>query len=329
MKDMIISASRRTDIPAFYTEWFLNRIKEQFFVRVNPFNHRETVISLKPAEVDFIVFWTKNPAPLMKYLETLDRSGYRYYFQYTLNDYPAVFEPRLPPPAARVDTFKKLSALIGAGRVIWRYDPIILSNITPVEYHIERFSHLASELAGYTARVVISFLDIYAKVAPKLERLKDQHGVVVRDITLEENRSALLELVRNIGDIARAKGLAVYTCSEKIELDQFGIHHGACIDASLAQKVFGLSLTVPKDKGQRRECLCAQSVDMGMYNTCKFACTYCYANQSLGAVMNNAGRHKVKSPMLIGEPSTEIPAKPHTLSFLCPTQGPRAHGGET
>jgi hypothetical protein len=168
--------------------------------------------------------------------------------------------------------------MIGAGKVVWRYDPIILSSITPVGYHLERFSYLAGELAGYTQRVVISFLDMYGKVIPKLKHLKSRHGINVQDITREESRAVLLELAQGIESIARNKGLAVYTCSEKIDLDQFGIHHSACIDVALANRVFGLSLSVPNDKGQRPECLCAKSVDMGMYNTCQFACTYCYAN---------------------------------------------------
>lgn len=311
---MIISASRRTDIPAFYADWFLNRIKEQFFVKVNPFNRRQTVISLKPSDVEFIVFWTKNPAPLMKHLKVLYDGGYHYYFQYTLNDYPPAFEPRVPPLSVRVDTFKKLSFMIGANRVIWRYDPIILSNVTPISYHIERFSYLAAELAGYTERVVISFLDIYGKVIPKLKHLKNQHGINVQDITREENRGMLLELVQGIESIARNKRLAVYACSEKIDLNQFGIRRGACIDVALANRVFGLSLSVSKDRGQRPECLCAESVDMGMYNTCQFACIYCYANQSLDAVIKNVARHKVSSPVLIGEPSVEILPQPQRPS---------------
>jgi hypothetical protein len=157
---MIISASRRTDIPAFYSKWFMNRIREGYCLVPNPLNTKQiSVVTLSPVEVDAIVFWSKNPEPLIPYLSELDDYGFRYYFQFTLNDYPSALEPNIPSLESRLETFRKLSKLLGPKRVIWRYDPIIISNYTPPSYHIERFRNIANELRGFTKRVMVSFVD--------------------------------------------------------------------------------------------------------------------------------------------------------------------------
>ena len=164
---MIISASRRTDIPGFFVDWFMDRIREGYFTSVNPFNRSQhKVVSLKPEDVDCIIFWTKYPAPLLDQLPILDELGYRYYFQFTLNDYPDLFEPKVPPLPLHLDVFRELSEKIGKEKVIWRYDPIILSNLTSSEYHMEKFDYLTEHLTPYTDRVIISFWIYTEKLSP-------------------------------------------------------------------------------------------------------------------------------------------------------------------
>lgn len=275
---MIISASRRTDIPAFYAEWFMERIREGFFYSVNPFNSKQVKhISLLPSKVEAIVFWTKNPESMMRYLKELDDRGYRYYFHYTLNDYPGIFEPHMKPVEERLKTFIQLSATIGKSKVIWRYDPIIVSNLTPVNYHIERFGRIAERLSGSTERVVISFVDFYGKVNRRLKKLIDSCTLEVTDITEEKLKSDLDLFISKLKKIADDVGMEMFSCAEKVDLSHLGVNHGSCIDANLINRIFNLSIRVKKDKNQRKECLCGESIDMGMYNTCRYFCTYCYA----------------------------------------------------
>lgn len=297
---MIISASRRTDIPAFYSKWFMNRIEEGYFYSVNPFNHNQVRrVSLSPEDVDVFIFWSKNPAPMLDYLDRLKGLGYRYYFQYTLNSYPKYFEPNIPELDSRINTFKRICEK--GGNVIWRYDPIILSNKTPVTYHIDRFKNISENLKGCTDRVIISFLDFYGKAEKRLKALSEKQGVRVMDITLLSHREELESLAKAIVSIAEANSMKVYSCSEAMDMRRFGIKHGSCIDVNYINENFGLNINYTKDKNQRKECGCAQSVDMGMYNTCTHFCTYCYANYSDNSILNNIKRHNDKSPALTGE----------------------------
>ncbi|MGX1983241.1 uncharacterized protein DUF1848 [Thermolongibacillus altinsuensis] len=303
---MIISASRRTDIPAFFSKWFMERIRSGYYVKVNPYNSKQKkMVSLAVEDVDVIVFWTKNPKPLMPHLKTLDELGYRYYFQFTLNDYPKALEPSVPSLKSRIQIFKDLSNLIGAEKVIWRYDPIIISNETTVNDHIERFERIAAEIGPYTKRVVISFLDMYGKVEAKLKKLREEHGLVFTDITSPDYRAELHRLMNHFATVASRYSLEMYSCAEKMDLGQYGVQHGACIDIKLIQKIFGSELRFKKDPYQRSECLCAESEDMGVYDTCKFNCTYCYAVRSEKTVNKHWEKHDVHSPLLIGQLDNE------------------------
>lgn len=303
---MIISASRRTDIPAFYSEWFMKRVKAGFFVKVNPFNWKQKkVVSLSPEDVDCIVFWTKNPKPLMSHLDTLDQFSYNYYFQFTLNDYPKELEPALSPVTSRIKIFQELSKRIGKEKIIWRYDPIIISNITTVDDHIQGFERLAEQLSPYTKRVVISFVDMYGKTKHKLRKLENQHGLKFIDLKEPDQKEKLLFLAKRLGRMAKERNLEITTCAEKIDLGHVGIGHGACIDKALIMKLFHKELDQKKDKYQRTECLCIESEEMGMYDTCKFHCTYCYAVRSEKTVSNNIEKHNVQSPQLVGEVEEE------------------------
>lgn len=298
---MIISASRRTDIPAFFGDWFMKRIEEGYFHRVNPFNPKQvSAISLQPDDVEGIVFWTKNPRPFFKHLNSLEAKGYGFYFQYTLNDYTTLLEPHLPSVEKRVDAFKELSTRIGPERVIWRYDPIIVSNLTPVSYHIEKLETLARQLQGYTQRMVISFMDFYGKTENKIKKLQQKESILFTDISAPEYAEALNSLVHEISRIGAKYGMKVETCSEAMDLDHFGITHGSCVDAELISKL-GKNPSMKKDKNQRGSCLCVESVDVGVYNTCKFNCLYCYAVQSEQAVNKTLHRHNPNSASLIGQ----------------------------
>ncbi len=298
---MIISASRRTDIPAFYADWFMNRVREGFFYRVNPFNSKQVSgFSLAPEDVDAFCFWTKNPKPLMRYLDELDDRGLNYYFQFTLNPYDRTFEPHVPPLAERISTFSELADRIGPKRVVWRYDPVILSSATPVPWHIEYLDRLAGQLAASAHRLVFSFYDFYGKGQGRLHASLKDTGISLADITEANKAEELDALVHGFKTIADKHGLHILSCSEEMDLSTLGIEHGACIDGKLIRELFGGNPSTKKDKNQRQACGCVESVDMGSYNTCQFRCSYCYANFNEGTIDKNLEKHETKSASLIG-----------------------------
>lgn len=288
---MILSASRRTDIPTYYSEWFFNRIKEGFVYVRNPMNiHQVSKISLSPDVVDGIVFWTKNPIPMMPYLNKL--KDYAYYFQFTLNSYGKDVEVNIPNKNdIIIPSFRELSNNIGADRIIWRYDPILLSKKYTIDYHVNYFSELAKRLSGYTNKCVISFVDLYRNAQ---SHLKDLNILPIGDREMHELAERLVE-------IANKNNLVVESCAEKINLEQFGIQHGHCIDCTLFEKILNCKINLSKDKSQRPECGCMESIDIGAYNTCRNGCKYCYANFSQSTVIKNTMKHNPHSPLLFGE----------------------------
>lgn len=278
----------------------MNRLNEGIVHVTNPFNPGQVRrCSLRPEDVEVIVFWSKNPRPLMEHLDELDAMGHRYYFQFALNDYPQVFEPNLPPLEARLDTFKTLSDRLGPARVIWRYDPIIVSSLTPAAYHLERVERMARSLGGHSERLVISLLDFYGKVAGRLRKMSLDRGITFTDLALPEHHEELLLLVSRIRDIGVTYGFEVYSCAEEVDLSSAGVPHGACIDGALIGRLFGIERQMRKDKGQRPQCLCVESVDIGAYNTCSHHCAYCYANFSEDSVKANLAKHAIDSPILV------------------------------
>lgn len=295
---MIISASRRTDIPAFYSEWFINRIREGYCTTVNPFNRNQvTRVSLKPEDTDIIVFWTKNPAPLMKHLKELDERGYKYYFQYTLNAYSKHFEPFLPSLEKKIHTFTELSDEIGKDKVIWRYDPIIFTDVTNYNYHYENFTKLVDKLKSYANRVVISIVDDYRGARGRLNEL-NKVGINLKDNSLTSLE--FKEFIKSISFYAADNGLEIFSCAEVIDLSNEGVQHGKCIDDKYIKDTFNINVGSAKDKGQRKECGCVESKDIGVYDTCLHRCKYCYANRSDNLAIKNHGEHNVNSPSLIG-----------------------------
>ena len=304
---MIISASRRTDIPAFFGEWFINRIKAGFFYRINPYNPNQLKgFSLLPEDVDAFVFWTKNPRPFFKQLDLIEKMGYNYLFHFTLNNYPSDFEPGVPSVSQRLDAFKSLSNRIGPKRIIWRYDPVVLSSLTPLEYHLEKVAELARGLSGYTERLVISFLDFYGKVRRNLERLTLTKGIRFEDWLSIENSGSLDDFAAQVPAITGDNGIQTFTCSEGIDLQKYGILPGSCIDGTLLNELFGIRGQWKKDPSQRENCRCAVSVDMGVYDTCKFGCAYCYANTNSKTTLKNNKEHFPDSPALIGRYKGEV-----------------------
>ena len=287
---MILSVSRRTDIPNYYSQWFYNRIKEGFVYVRNPMNaHQVSRIEITPDVVDCIVFWTKNPEPMMERLEEL--SAYHYYFQFTLTGYGRDMEPGIPHKREKmIPVFQALSDRIGKEKVIWRYDPIIFSQRYTPAYHLKAFEQIAMALKGFTEKCVISFVDEYAKNRKNMELLG----------AYEMDRYQLPEFAKKISRIAKRNGMDTGSCAESIDLAECGIKHNCCIDKELIEKTIGGRIKAGKDRNQRAECGCMESVEIGAYHTCKNGCKYCYANSSAENVARNCSKYDPTSPILCG-----------------------------
>lgn len=288
---MILSVSRRTDIPAYYSQWFINRLKAGFVYIRNPMNNAQvSKVALNTVVVDCIVFWSKNPEPLLGKLDIIDSMGYKYYFQFTITPYNKDIETALVNKRQIIDTFVRLSSKIGRQKVIWRYDPIIINDQFSIEYHIDSFYKLASKLSGYTDECIISFVDRYRKT--------NKYNII-RDITeTEMNRIA-----EGFSEIAAQKRLTIKICAEKIDLSKYNIQHASCIDRDKIESIINAPLMdkVKRD-GQRKDCGCIECIDIGAYNTCKNGCFYCYASFNRGLSEKNYKMHNPDSPLLIGSP---------------------------
>ncbi len=295
---VIVSASRRTDIPAFHAEWFFDRLRAGHLKWANPFSGTAQYVSL--AKTRAIVFWTKNPNPILPYLAELDRRSLGYYFQFTLNDYEAEgLEPGLPPLSERIATFQELAQTIGKTKVVWRADPLLLADGLAMDRLVERVASVGSRIYAFTEKLVIAFADIerYAKVRSRLRRF----GKGCRELSTDEMRVFAEKLVA----ATRSWGLTIATCAEAIDLGDLGIEKNSCIDDRLLARLFRedtelLQFLGPeetrhqlKDKGQRKECRCIVSKDIGSYNTCPHACRYCYANATETAPTANV-RPKIR-----------------------------------
>jgi len=290
---MIISASRRTDIPAFYFPWFINRLKAGACMVRNPFNPKqEYEVSLKTEDVDAIVLWSKNPAPCMHMLDEVEKRGFRYLFLFTLNDYPASLEPHVPPVSARVRVFRDLADRIGSERVIWRYDPVIISNLTGYDYHEKAFAEIARKLEGSTSRVITSVVDFYRKTERRLKKLEP-------GLLCDRNASGsgrMKDLMKSFSSIAADAGIQLQTCAEE---EDCGVKAGACIDGELIRDLWGIDIDTSRDRGQRAHCLCTRSKDIGAVDTCLHGCTYCYSTRSHEAAITNGRRHDPSGPFLL------------------------------
>lgn len=304
---IIISASRSTDIPAFYAKWFINRLRAGYCVWYNPFNQQPMYVAFKNTKA--VVFWSKNPKPLIPYLDELDERGIHYYFQFTLNDYDSEkLEPNVSSMEKRIETFQELSNKIGKEKVIWRFDPLIMSDKIGIDELLNKVENIGTQLKGYTEKLVFSFADIgniYKKVENNLKRL----NINYREFTPQ----TMNEFAKGLQELNKNWHFSLATCAEQIDLKQYGVEHNRCIDGELMKRIFAedtdfvyylsygkmpkknslFPTEIPKkevnlkDKGQRKICGCMISKDIGMYNTCPHFCVYCYANTSKEIVEKN------------------------------------------
>ena len=305
---IIISASRSTDIPTFYSDWFISRWEAGYIKWTNPFNGQPLYVSFKNTRL--VVFWTKNPRPMFKHLDYLDKNIPNYYFQFSLNDYDKEkYEAKVPSVESRIKTFKELSQRLGKKRVVWRYDPLILTKDIDVNELLRRVKNIGNQIHEFTEKLVFSFvdIDIYKKVENNLKK---------EDVPyIEWTTQNMEEFAKGISQINKDWGLQLGTCSEKIDLDKYGIVHNKCIDDDLMIDLFshdsqlmdflGVEIKQPdlfsdgeiiktrnlKDKGQREDCGCIMAKDIGQYNTCPHECNYCYANASKEIAKKNYKRY--------------------------------------
>ncbi len=320
----IVSASRSTDIPAFYADWFFHRLKVGYSAWTNPFNGVKGYVSYKNTR--FIVFWSKEPSPLLAYLDELKERKIGCYIQYTLNDYVKEgLEKGVKPLDYRIDTFKRLVDKLGMGSVIWRFDPLMLTDTIGIDTLLGKIENIGNQLKGYTEKLVFSYADIalYRKVKLNLEK----NGIKSRDWTEDE----MHKLAEGLSKLNQSWGYTLATCGEKIDLTPYGIEHNHCVDDALIIRlafhdkvlmdflkvkihpmptlsIFGETDPLPpdaiilpnntyatrgdnRDKGQREFCGCMKSKDIGEYNTCAHLCEYCYANTSKDAALVNWKRH--------------------------------------
>ncbi len=327
---VVISASRSTDIPAFFAKWFILRLDKGYCTWYNPFDKSKPYyVSFKNTKV--VVFWTKNPRPLIPYLKELDNRGINYYFQFTINDYENEgYEPNVASLENRIETFKELSKLIGKDRVIWRFDPIIITPGLSIRDIHKKIWNIGNKLKGYTNKLVFSFVDIdsYKKVQNNMAKTALFNKETV--LSGQPNYAQISEIVDGIVKLQthwRAEGwdLTLATCAEDVDLSQYNIIHNKCIDDDLMRKCFSHdedlmyfldygelkpkyqlfdNFALPrkkkmKDSGQRKACGCVYSKDIGMYNTCRHHCTYCYANTSFEVVEKNFKLHTLESESII------------------------------
>jgi DNA repair photolyase len=285
---LIISASRSTDIPAFYADWFFRRFDRGYVRWRNPFSGQDSYVSF--GNTRFIVFWSKNPAPLLPYLPMLKERGIGCYIHFTLNDYEAEgLEPNVPPLAQRIDTFRRLVDTLGSGTVVWRFDPLILTDKINIDTLLEKIAHIANALTGYTEKLVFSFADIesYKKVSHNL-RLS---GINYR----EWDEESMQEFALRLSTLNRDNwNFRLATCAERIDLSEYGIEHNRCIDPELISRLTphdailqNFLYNAKTDTGQRKACGCILSKDIGAYSTCPHGCLYCYANTSPASAFAN------------------------------------------
>lgn len=307
---IIVSASRSTDIPAFYADWFFNRLEKGYSSWTNPFNGVDSYISYEKTRL--IVFWSKNPRPLLNYLHILKEKDINCYIQFTMNDYEdEQLEKGVPLLSERIETFKKLVNELGVGRVIWRFDPLILTDKISVKDLLRKVENIGNQLIGYTEKLVFSFADItsYKKVKSNLTT----NGINYKEF----EESDMIEFVEGLVELNKKWGYTLATCGEKIDLGKYNIAHNKCIDDELMAKYFhsdkvlmdflGVEVSIPdlfnhqpqiilkknnKDKGQRAFCGCINSKDIGQYNTCPHLCEYCYANASKETALRNWKKHQ-------------------------------------
>ena len=292
---MIINTGQRTDIPAFFSQWFANRLKAGFVLVRNPYNPKSVIrYRLTPDVVDLVGFCTKNPAPMLPYMDLLEPFGQWWYV--TITPYGKDIEPNVPDKPKVLESFRQLSKIVGADRMGWRYDPIFISEEWPAERHIKAFEYMAGTLEGYTHTAVISFIDLYEKTRKNFPE--------VQSVPCDER----LRLGKAFVEIANKYGMTVRPCAEGTALARFGADCSGCMTVAMYEKALHKNLNVPRFAPARKECACYLGCDIGAYNTCGHLCRYCYANYDAATVRHNMKLHDPESPLLIGHllPDDEV-----------------------
>lgn len=294
---MIISASRRTDIPAFYSDWFMNKIRNGFFYKYNKKMNCYEKISLEHQDVECIVFWTKNAEPITKYLSELKATGYKFYFQYSITPYGKDVEPKINNKRQIMNNFINISNTYGKDAVIWRYDPILLTKKYTIDFHIKSFRQLAKVLSKYTDECIISFVD---------EISKGNQTIYYE----APNQDEIVTIAKAFSQIAKQYGLKIKTCAEKVDLSKYGIEHAACIDKEKIENITGQFLNVKKDHSQRADCCCVSSFDIGEYFSCLHQCAYCYAGgTNVFQCEHNKSINVIESPLFFGNLDSRLTVK--------------------
>lgn len=285
---MIINTGCRTDIPAYYSQWFYNRIREGCVLTRNPYYPDQIIrYRLDPEVVDCINFCTKNPEPMFSDMELLKDYGQLWFV--TITPYGKEIEPNVPPKEQVMDSFLKLSEMAGRNAVRWRYDPIFITGRYTLEFHLAAFEYMAKALQGSVEYCVVSFLDLYEKTK--------QNFPLAREVTREERET----IGKEFSSIGKSYGISLYTCCEGTELEKYGIDTSGCMTKEVIEKAIGCSLEIPKSrKSPRADCRCILGNDIGAYHTCGHGCVYCYANISMDLVNKNRVLHDPESPLLIG-----------------------------
>jgi hypothetical protein len=288
----IISVSRRTDVPAYYGDWFMRRIREGFVGVVAPYGGKRYLVPLTPEDVDCFVFWSKDFTPFVPHLDTLDRLGYRFYFNYTLTDLPTIFETNVDKAAA-LKTLQYLGERYSPRHINWRFDPIILSSSTDETFHLEAFERLAATLTGRVERCYFSFVTEYEKVKRNLLPLLTERGIRLLPLHPEEK----VALADRLAAIAERYGVRLYSCCGDSLLSSW-IHKAHCIDGGIIQQLFFPQGFEYQEKPTRKECGCTESIDIGAYDTCPHGCLYCYASANKGVASEAFRRHDPDSAFL-------------------------------
>lgn len=294
MIKLIISASRRTDIPAFYAEWFMNRVRDEKVIIYNPYNKLGQEISLSPEDVDVIVFWSKNYGPLLNKLDEL-KDKYRLYFLFTITGLKGILEENVIDPNIALEQFINISSKFSPEHIQWRFDPIVLTNVTEADFYIKKFTEIAKKLYGYTHRCYISFANIYTKVLRNFEYLEK-----VRDIKLlDKNMIYKKEIAERLADIGEKYDIKLYSCCNDFLISD-RISKASCIDAEYLNRLFNINIKSSKSP-TRKQCGCYKSVDIGVYNTCPNGCYYCYANYNRELAVKNYNQHNPESMFLLNK----------------------------
>ncbi len=288
---MLIFASGRTDIPAFYSDWFMNRLRAGFVDVRNPYYPEQVArYKLTPDVVDCIVFCTKNPAPILPYLEELKSFKLGLYFFVTITPYEKDIEPNVPEKAQVMESFKELSKALGKDRVCWRYDPIFTNEKYTVSSHIKSFRHMAENLKDYTDRCIISFIDLYQKTKKNFPGVK------------EVSESDQKFLASSLSRIAFENGMKIESCAEKLDLTACGVEQGGCISRQIMEKATKTHFLENTGTSRlRKHCNCLPTTDIGAYNSCPHLCKYCYANYDAKLVEKNLALHNPQSNFLLGD----------------------------